>query len=109
MVMKVEEYKGEPGPTFQQASTDTAAGLTAANLTRGGRRATSCVIQVLDATIKLAVGGTSPVQGASSGVGYEIQDLEWLTLEGSRAVFSAEIISAVVGTPARVQVTPYFS
>lgn len=108
MVMKVVEYKGKPGATFEQASTNTAAGLTAANLVDAqGNRANSALIQALDNTIKLAVNAT-PIAGASSGLGYEIQDTNFMTLEGSDAVFGALIISAVTDTHGRLQVTPFF-
>lgn len=93
------------GATYKYTSTDTAAAIDTTKLASNSRGAISALITVEDADIRIAFGGTAPTQ---AGVGHLVTAGESFVTPEGVSVRSLQIISAVNGSAAEVQITPIF-
>ena len=96
---------GQPGTTYLYTTTDTAAALDSAKLTRGSgnaaRKCNSVMITVLDNDISYAFVST-PVAG---GLGHKAGDGDTIKLQSWGAASKFKVVSEAAGSHARLMIT----
>ena len=105
---QVLAMSGTPGGTVRIVGTDVSQLLTdtiARDL--NGRRVVGALITVEDQTVRCAMGGTVPTQGANQ-VGHTLVATTTLWLTSTIAVLSFRFINDVAATVGTLQVTPEY-
>jgi hypothetical protein len=101
-------FEGVPGATTRQASTDTAATISAALLVAAdGTLAKGVLFQADTNTIRIAFGGATPVAGAG-GLGHTLAAADTFYVKGYTAAKKMKLVSAATGVHGGINITPEF-
>lgn len=99
-------------PTYQYTTTDTAAGLAAAKITKtlaDGTviKAKAVTIGVITNDIRIAF-NAEPTQDDETKLGYEYSGGDLFTVQGYSNIAALQIISAATGTAGVLNITVFF-
>ena len=105
----VFRIQGFPGTTQQLTSTNAAAGLPAASVTRSDRQAAIAVAVTVEANdLRICYDGSAPTTSTGTAFGHILASGQSLRLENPMAIAAFRFVSKTAGAAAVVHVTPEF-
>lgn len=109
----VTQTTGKPKITWQQASTDTAAGLTAANLVSESAEQDAVALLITCETndVRYALDGQSPTTSTGDGAnfGHVLASGDAIILDNPLAIQNFQFVSKTAGSAGTLTITSFFA
>jgi hypothetical protein len=107
MALKFIQFEGTPDDTLRLVGSDAAQALSSTVLTVAGRTCKGAIITVEDNPIRIAFGGATPTQGASS-LGHLLNVGDVMRVYGEGMMQDFKYINANNGNNSVMQLTPLY-